>query len=83
MHTLITAAAWIAALATVLWQRLLRPLLQLALPELASLLSDGPTTITSRLESHGSQTLVVAAPAPQPAPRRRGRPRRSQTLATL
>ena len=84
MRTLITAAAWIAALATALWQRLLRPLLQLAFPELTALLRGGPaTTKPSTLESHESQALVLADPAPKPAPRRRGRPRRNQTLATL
>lgn len=72
MNHLITLVAWCAALATVLWQRALRPALAQLFPNFNDLFPPAPVP---EIETHESHASVVA-----PAPRRRSR--RSATPKT-
>ena len=82
MNRLITIAAWACALATVGWQRLLRPALQLAFSNFDELFpaAAAPALVPS-CETHESHASLVT-PQPAPASRRRGRPKTTAHAAT-
>lgn len=75
MNRLITLAAWTAVLATICWQRLLRPGLQQAFPNFDELFPPAAAPVAMPcIETHESHPSCNT-PAPAQAPRRR--PRRS------
>ena len=75
MSRLITIAAWIAAIATVLWQRALKPLILHYFPELFGELA--PQPVDPALEPLAA-LISVSEPAPTP---RRTRSRKASGFA--
>jgi len=71
MSRLITIAAWIAAIATVLWQRALKPYLQDAFPEFFAELAAAPLAAAPAAPlTPEPAAAVVPASEPAPTPRR-------------
>lgn len=78
MQFLVNIAAWIAALATVLWQRILLPLITHYTPEFLELFRERPRVAPVLALAPAISTPVAAEPEPinQPIPITRTRRRR-------
>lgn len=78
MKHLVNAAAWLAALVTVLWQRILLPLITHYAPEFLELFREQPPLTPVLALAPSISTPVAAKPDPlnQPIPVTRNRRRR-------